>query len=321
MLAVHSGRALKGYLAVQSKWSGASIKAAYQCHSRWISNGRHRVVSAGGTQPGKYSAETNRHGKLPNVSVVLIGWFGSEERHVMKYCECWRKLGVKDLFVHRPSNLAVLSSRICEQEARDFLAKPKQLNEIVIYHVFSLGGYVFFGTLLKESEKSLRTAAAKHSSIVLDSGPGILSSRYAWSSQSAAIGLLTGGAGLDEKKALRVYESTASVWDRVWGFFSSTKSYERRYKLISEAFNKLSSEHQLYLYSESDAVMPSESIELFIRGQREQGKSVSCKKWPNGSHVQLLRQHKEEYEAELLHFLDETIIRESNDFESSIKDS
>ena len=73
------------------------------------------VSSAILRQPTRLSADfssdyqTRRHfsdyGKRRenDVVVVAIGWFGSQKRHLGKYCEAWQQLGAREVVCYTPS--------------------------------------------------------------------------------------------------------------------------------------------------------------------------------------------------------------------------
>ena len=60
---------------------------------------------------------------------------------------------------------------------------------------------------------------------------------------------------------------------------------------------------QLYLYSSSDALIPSQEVERFMSMQRQRGVELYSKMWEDSPHCEHFRLHPEEYTDQLLQFL------------------
>ena len=226
--------------------------------------------------------------------VVCIGWFGANSRHLAKYGEAWRRLGVDDVICYRPSVLGVLFRTRGEQEARQFLENlptPQSSHHLTVWHVLSQGGFTFFGSLLVQSRSEKEKARIASAAVVFDSGPCL-----ALTERDAVVGVLTGLlSGYDENDVLLAYNSKVFryVWDR--GFQVYRLVYDPRTEAILSAFTRHVTAPQYYLYSAQDKVIPAPAVEAFIARQRGEKRTVAVKKFESGKHVQLLREHGEEY--------------------------
>lgn len=243
----------------------------------------------------------------PRVSVVVVGWFGAQERHVQKYSSLWsEQLGIKDVTQVCPSVQSVLFPPTGERDAKKYLQNATAKEDIVIYHVLSLGGFSFFGSLLMQNLETLDTQYNPRNvvGIVFDSGPPMcLSAKNALS--GITTGLFVSDEGIPE--VLFGNALVRNLWLSVWHTYKVVVGYTQWYEDIVDAFSKHGPRHQLYLYTAQDKILDSSSIELFIQEQERLGKAVSKKKWEKGKHVQLFREYKEEYTAELAGFLKQIV--------------
>jgi hypothetical protein len=283
--------------------------------------GVYGIRSCSSASGGKELLSLERRLRESSVSVVVLGWFGAQDRHVQKYCNFWTSLGVQEVTQHTCSVQAVLFPPQGDKESREFLLGEKmqtgrnELEEIeakgekkkkklVIYHVFSLGGFVFFASILMQN---LTRAGMRHdpwtdvAGIVFDSGPPV-----ELSAKNALCGITTGLVVSDEGVPEKLYSNFVfrGLWHAAWGAYQALAGYQKRYDAIKDVFSEHGPKNQLYLYTEEDRILDFQAIEKFIEGQAKlEGKEISTKKWTKGKHVQLLREYEEEYKAELVGFL------------------
>ncbi|QDZ17851.1 DUF829 domain-containing protein [Chloropicon primus] len=229
--------------------------------------------------------------RAKDVSVICVGWFGSQQRHLDKYCETWRKIGVKRVICYSPSVKAILLRRFCEREARKFLQNLPKPEGKVVWHLFSQGGFTFFGSVLQEDLKcEIKDSVA---AVVFDCGPSLGLTR-----EDAVVGVLTGVLkAKDEETALSVYNRKwfKTFWDNGWAVYDRM-IYGDWNASVLRSFGSLEKAKQFYLYSAEDKVIGYRAIEEFISRQEEGGKKVAlAKKWETGKHVNLLREHENEY--------------------------
>lgn len=248
-----------------------------------------------------------RVSRAEDVSVVCVGWFGSQQRHLDKYCETWRKIGVKRVICYSPSIKAILLRRFCEREARKFLQNlPKQEGK-VIWHIFSQGGFTFFGSVLQEDLKSNAQIKDSAAAVVFDCGPSLGLTR-----EDAVVGVLTGVLkAKDEETALDIYKRwwVKLFWDNGWAVYDRMIYGEWNASVLRN-FGSLEKAKQFYLYSAEDKVIGYRAIEEFISRQEQGGKKVAlAKKWETGKHVNLLREHENEYVSCLQNIYNDVLLQ------------
>ena len=271
-------------------WKAQMMRMPYKVVP-WAFRRKHTVACGSVQRSTPFSNEISS-----KFSVILIGWLGAKEKHLHKYVDTWNALGIDSTFSFRPGMKSMVLSSHCKKEAQQFLQQKRELNEIVVYHVFSLAGYTFFTTLVNEA-KRLKGMEVNPSGIIFDSGPGQL---YA---QTATAGLLTAAAGISESSALEFYSKNRSLCHIFWNIYDKFSNRSEELEFLGQSFEKQSPKSQMFLYSEQDAIIPCGDIESFIQRQEENEKSIFRSKWSSGNHVQLLKQHKEEYIMQMEKFL------------------
>ena len=274
-------------------------------------NGNNRVREGAASDGGALRRE--RASK--SVSVVCLGWFGCKEKHLLKYSELWKKLGVTDVIVYRPSPQAILFPSKSKEEAETFLKQVPPLKDNVIYHLFSLGGFAFYGQLLLNSHciNSNHNPREDVVGIIFDCGPPTR-----LTPKNALAGILTGLVVPDEDLAHQLYEMAwfRGVWNTLWSRYKLLVDYDAWYSATINIFNKYGPTHQLYLYTHQDKILSPESIDEFIQQQEcldgsSDKRRISLKKWTTGKHVQLLRQHPKDYMNEVTAFLENILIEKA----------
>ena len=285
------------------------------------------VSSAILRQPTRLSADfssdyqTRRHfsdyGKRRenDVVVVAIGWFGSQKRHLGKYCEAWQQLGAREVVCYTPSLPAMFFKGFCDLEARRFLDTARRNLPCnadgspptkVIWHVFSQGGFTFFGSVLRQllerPDELPDPELIENSSVVFDCGPCLRLTK-----EDAVVGVLTGLGGRDENFALNLYSKTPfkMIWDFGWTIYDSAH-YSNWSAEVLDSFDRARFRSQYYLYTAEDKVIKTEAIVEFMERQKGLGSAVTARKWETGEHVQLLRRHQKEYTRTLSEIIGKT---------------
>lgn len=194
------------------------------------------------------------------------------------------------------SNLLVLLSPSLSGRNLDRLAEQVQADTSpVVFHLMSNGGALAFGEFCQKFS-SERTAAtlfgAQVRGLVFDSAPGILTPGI------AASGVLAAHRGVSSSSSLGQFldDPLRAVFRSYLGMTSTRARLERAWLGLEESFPDV---RRSFLYSASDKIIPSESVERFIARQRAMGREVRARRWDDTPHVQLLRYHEKEYTAEL----------------------
>ena len=161
-------------------------------------------------------------------------------------------------------------------------------------HLFSGAGNTVFPKLVEEVAKpnGLLNTKIKPSCIIFDSAPALFSHKSGM--QAARLLYQQGGFNYLAYSASRLIGGTVNA------FIGSRK----RSELTSALQSPLLAVPQLYLYSTADSVCRSEWVESVITGQREKGRETESFRWEDSEHVRHFIQHPDEYENQVVQFLE-----------------
>ncbi|BDA47827.1 probable transmembrane protein 53-B [Coccomyxa sp. Obi] len=163
----------------------------------------------------------------------------------------------------------------------------------LVFHTFSNTGWISFGGILE----SFGNALLPHiCGAVIDSAP-----QPAVSHTVLAAGSFS---ALFPRAKYNKYDVRVIV---IKNFLKMVVQGEkkRRWKAVAKLLYCLSDFPQLYIFSTSDHVIPSDSIKAWIKGQESLGRRVSELQIDSSPHVQHMRHHKELYCQALTSFLSE----------------
>eukprot|EP00242_Pyramimonas_sp_CCMP2087_P011231 CAMPEP_0198213626 /NCGR_PEP_ID=MMETSP1445-20131203/28975_1 /TAXON_ID=36898 /ORGANISM="Pyramimonas sp., Strain CCMP2087" /LENGTH=233 /DNA_ID=CAMNT_0043888297 /DNA_START=389 /DNA_END=1087 /DNA_ORIENTATION=+ len=115
------------------------------------------------------------------VQVVLFGWLGAQDKYLEKYAELWKSKGA-DVFMYTPPITATLFPFQADRSVAHYERAIKAHRasapapKAVVYHVFSNGGFLFMGALLRGVSRGLvaEEALGNVSGIIIDSAPGVI---------------------------------------------------------------------------------------------------------------------------------------------------
>ncbi|KAJ4822934.1 hypothetical protein Tsubulata_000285 [Turnera subulata] len=272
----------------------------------------------------------------PVVTVVLLGWLGAQRRHLRKYVEWYNGKGFHAVtFVVDPREL------LCFDLGRRVEARVTELaNELVswvsgreddgrerrlVFHTFSNTGWFAYGYIL-DIMQGREELLEKIAGCVFDSGGGgafdpkvwaggfsaaLLKNRSSATLRSAEINNINGldnqSGELGVKEKPQLFESLVlSALEKLFSVILKLSDVDQKLKKI---FSILSTNQppcpQLYLYSTADKVVPFQSIEMLIEGQRKMGRKVLSYNFRSSPHVDHYRTFPDTYLSVLHSFLKE----------------
>jgi len=242
--------------------------------------------------------------------VVLFGWLGAQPKYLEKYADLWKSRGAKVL-PYTPPITATLFPFQADRSILDFSKRmgehvdpqpqpPRPQPPRVIYHVFSNGGFLFLGALIRATQMGLvpEWVLGSPSGIIIDSAPGEISVDMAARGVGAAA-FKEGSKGFEDRFPFFVDLSRS-----LFQFYLNIPFIKNRIAEVKHAWEVHSPTcPQLFLFSEEDVLIPPEDIERFMLVQRNRGVQVSSNRWQGTLHVEHYREYPEEYIGELKQFV------------------
>ncbi|XP_060193228.1 uncharacterized protein LOC132622616 isoform X2 [Lycium barbarum] len=262
----------------------------------------------------------------PIVTVVMLGWLGSEPKHLRRYIELYNSKGI-----HAVTFVASVKDVLSFDLGKKLEQRIAVLaNELALWLSESdEDGRESYGAIL-ENLKNRQDLLEKIKGCVVDSGgdpvisPKVWAagftaamlkkrSSFAYSSEEAGEGNEVGspltlgkvqmkGAMLMEILLFAALEKLFSV------LLSLPDVNERLTKILSVLVNNQPSCPQLYLYSTADRVIPFQSVETFIEEQRKSGREVHAFNFGSSPHVDHYRTFPDNYVSVLQKFLQECML-------------
>ncbi|KAH3731966.1 DUF829 domain-containing protein [Pelomyxa schiedti] len=274
--------------------------------------------AAGG---GSASTTTTARGRV-RVRVVLIGWFGCSARPLDKYRAMYAALGYRDtLCVMPPMHLSVaprLRARMVGDVNRTLLADPERP---IVFHLFSGNGAAFYASLLESWgmscqqppcswEKPLKAPTPLQSlvkanvkGVIFDSAPPPLTLDMASEAiTSAILGRLRSGSHKPPQYQHALISPVARGLCAV--YMKHTPAKKCLDRLLHHLDNhQIPGTSQLFLYSDTDRLVPYTNVEKFASLQRYHGHSVRLEKFIGSHHVAHLLHSPQHYTDSVNKFL------------------
>eukprot|EP00741_Cyanophora_paradoxa_P019817 tig00021168_g19125.t1 len=238
----------------------------------------------------------SRLGSGPVPIVVLLGWYGAEIKHVLKYAQLYTERGFDTISgvasgaaVFAPTSgpreemASELLTLLCAPELADARGEMPP----VLFHVFSNGGCFIYESVLHVLKTGTGFAGAQDRirGCVFDSCPCELQLNVAFTA-------ITTGAGFNP---LPYFAGTLAV--SVLGFFSLLRCGQE--SRLQEYFRNLASapSHivELFVHSKDDPLCPWEFVERLVNERRARGARVTHLCFEKSRHVAHVREHREEY--------------------------
>jgi hypothetical protein len=209
------------------------------------------------------------HGK---PLVAVIGWLGCQPRHLAKYESLWHSLGCQTL-TYIPPLQTVLSTQAARNSVHAFLHQTRWTHRIreahafPLLHLFSGNGVNFAASMLRFGP-SAAAFDAVHGCIVDSAPPRLSAHRYA-----AGLGPALGRNLPAPLKPLM----TATV-ERVMTQYIRYSGVKERYETLrSEYIRRMGRVPHIFMYSDTDDVIPQDEVEEFITDFEHANASLGSK--------------------------------------------
>lgn len=276
--------------------------------------------------------------KGPDLTVVLLGWLGAEQRNLRRYAELYNSKGVRaisfvvavrevigfDLGKGIERRIAVLAA-----ELLDWLSESEKdgRERGLLFHTFSNTGWLAYGAVL-ENLQQRGDLITKIKGCVVDSGGDPEINPQVWAAGFVAAllkkrssliysSMAIGGNALDgEKSSTDVQDFKPpfieilllGILEKFFSMLLNLPDVNRRLtKVISILSNNQPTCPQLYFYSTADKVIPVSSVETFIEVQKKSGRKVWAYNFGTSPHVDHFRTFPHLYSTQLDNFLKECI--------------
>ncbi|XP_011867281.1 PREDICTED: transmembrane protein 53 isoform X2 [Vollenhovia emeryi] len=235
--------------------------------------------------------------------VILLGWAGCQDRYLAKYssiyeeksCITLRYTAPVECLFWRRDKMPYIGKRLLQ------VITDNRLDEHpIFFHVFSNGGAFLYQHVSLAMQRA--NTPFKVRGVIFDSAPG----ERRLTALFKAISAIIGGHPLTNLPMSFVITFFLSV---LWFFeaFSRTPIQTNPIALAEEAY----SWPQLFLYSNSDTLIPASDVEKFASRRAERGVRVQLVLFTNSPHVKHYTTYRDVYVNTVCSFIHECLISPS----------
>uniref|UniRef100_A0A1D1XWY2 Transmembrane protein 53 n=1 Tax=Anthurium amnicola TaxID=1678845 RepID=A0A1D1XWY2_9ARAE len=267
--------------------------------------------------------------------VVLLGWLGAKQKHLKRYADWYTSRGfhvvtftipLADILSYNCGRTAEQNIDLLANHLADLVAEEQGKN--LIFHTFSNTGWIMYGVILENFQKQDPSLMGKIKGCIVDSAPVPNPDPQVWASgfsaaflkknsvatkgmlqmNDSSVGAVFNNATVEPKPAA----AETALLTILEMFFEVVLSLPPVNRRLTGVFDLLSSKQpkcpQLYVYSSSDRVIPAQSVESFIEGQRKAGHEVRAYDFVSSPHVDHFRNHPSIYASQITAFLDDYVL-------------
>ncbi|XP_077255914.1 transmembrane protein 53 isoform X2 [Temnothorax americanus] len=239
--------------------------------------------------------------------VILLGWAGCQDRYLAKYssiyeeksCITLRYTAPVECLFWRRDKMPYIGKRLLR------VITDKRLDEHpIFFHVFSNGGAFLYQHVSLAMQ--MANTPFKVRGVIFDSAPG----ERRLTALFKAISAIIGGHPLTNLPMSFIFTFFLSV---LWFFEVIAQAFSRApiqtnpIALAEEAY----SWPQLFLYSNSDTLIPASDVEKFASRRAERGVRVQLVLFTNSPHVKHYATYRDVYVNTVCGFIHECLISPS----------
>ncbi|XP_018608872.1 transmembrane protein 53 isoform X1 [Scleropages formosus] len=236
--------------------------------------------------------------------VILLGWAGCKDRHLVKYSSIYNEQGCITFRYTAPLRSVFISESLGYRELRTTANKLLELlyeyeveNNPIFFHVFSNGGFMLYRYMVELLRSDAQFRTLRVVGAVMDSGPGNRNLKGALRAIVASLGPKSNAALV---YILLVLFACMVVLLRIILYPLTRYIHKNHYDAMRE---HPATWPQLYLYSRADNIIQHEDVEQMVKAVQEKGISVESFAFDTSAHVCLFRDFPEEYPRRCLAFL------------------
>ncbi|CAI9097105.1 OLC1v1033427C1 [Oldenlandia corymbosa var. corymbosa] len=265
--------------------------------------------------------------------VVLLGWLGAKQKHLNRYAEWYTSRGfhaitftfpMSEILNYQVGGKAEQDIELLVNHLADWLDEEDGKN--LVFHTFSNTGWLTYGVILENLQRSDPSLMGRIKGCVVDSAPVAAPDPQVWASGFSAAFLkkhsvATKGIVSGQSVGIRENETAAEVKPEfaetallviLRKFFEVVLNLPAVNRRLSDVLSLLTlgqpSCPQLYIYSSADRVIPAGSVESFIERQRKNGREVRACNFISTPHVDHFRNDPTLYSSQLTQFLEDCVL-------------
>ncbi|CAB9531733.1 transmembrane protein 53 [Seminavis robusta] len=257
----------------------------------------------------KLVVEAPPNGQQPKAVVILLGWFGAQFRHLKKYADLYEQFGCTTIsaILDKKSIMfinLVKTDALVNMVVKEACRHLRQGGDEVplICHAFSNGGCVPLYRMQKQMMEKINSNNAED----VDNWK-LIRDRYQLGAEiidSAPIFPDAAAFGRAIRTALpnRVLSSTAIFFVSIYQNSQNSVMKARGKKPYPDKFwshwedSPQYAGVQAFIYTTADTILPYEKLDELVETRKaHEGANVLVERFGDSDHVQLLKDHKEEY--------------------------
>ncbi|XP_023750815.1 uncharacterized protein LOC111899164 [Lactuca sativa] len=266
--------------------------------------------------------------KRAAVTVVVLGWLGSRQKHLRRYAEMYNLFGMDAVTLPAPVNDVLgfhwgrkLESRVAvlTDELVSWLEEKENdgKDRFLIFHTFSNTGWLAYGSILNKLQ-GRQELLEKIKGCVVDSGGDPELDPKVWAAgfttallkkQSSAVNsssesMEAKNVNSDDKELEFIEVFLLTLFEKFFAYLLELPDIKKRLTEVTSTLSENQPSHpQLYLYSTADKVIPFHKIESFAEHQKKLGKKVTTFNFKSTPHVDHYRTFTDTYRSLVQIFL------------------
>ncbi|KAL8231084.1 hypothetical protein R6Q57_000862 [Mikania cordata] len=272
--------------------------------------------------------------KRPVVTVVVLGWLGSKQKHLRRYAEMYNMFGMNAVTFAASVNDVLGFDLGRKMEARvaaltdelvSWLEKKENdgRERFLIFHTFSNTGWLAYGSILNMLQDRVELVE-KIKGCVVDSGGDPELDPKVWAAgfttamlkkQSSAVNSSfeaediqnrAANVNIDVKEPLFIESLLLTLFEKLFMYLLELPDIKKRLTKVTTILSENQPSYpQIYLYSTSDKVIPFQKIESFAEHQKKLGRRVTTFNFKSTPHVDHYRTFPDTYRSLIRNFLED----------------
>lgn len=277
-----------------------------------MGNVGHNTMSSGNSSSANFhqqsadSSGSPAPGGVPKIvgTVVICGWLGSNKRYLRRYQDWWSANSWDPVVFLMPIRGALTLGTAAQELVEGLIMQlaerqaawqdPKEWR--LLFHCFSNTGWYTFGAVIEGLLTKAVTMMQHVVGSVVDSAPHAQPCAKVWASGFTS-------ALLPRRDLTNEFRQNVHAWMECFFEQWLKGTAGLRLQQLAAVLQQYQTFPQLYIYSESDHVVPHTSVEAFMEGQSKLGRVVSGMRFQTSPHVDHFRSNTLAYTEGLKRFV------------------